>query len=69
MSKNSPRKSNMRFGNYRSLRHAYLDLKPNMTYLAFYKRVKGGMTPIEAATVNKNNTGRPRRRPLPWETK
>lgn len=61
------RKANIRIGNYRSLRHAYLELKPDMTYLAFYKRVKGGMTPEQAATATKSKTGRPRRRPLPWE--
>lgn len=68
MSKNSPRKSNMRFGYYRSLRHAYMDLKPDMTYLAFYKRVKRGMSPEDAAKTARSKTGRPRRRPLPWET-
>lgn len=67
MSKNSPRKSNMRFGTYRSLRHAYLDLKPDMTYVAFYKRVKAGMTPEDAAKQARQKGGRVRRLKLPWE--
>lgn len=67
MSKNSPRKSNMRFGKYRSLRAAYLDLKPDMTYIAYYKRVKGGMDPIEAAKLVRQKAGRVRRAKLPWE--
>lgn len=67
MSKNSPRKSNMRFGAYRSLRAAYMDLKPNMTYIAYYKRVKGGMDPIEAAKLGRQKAGRVRRAKLPWE--
>jgi hypothetical protein len=61
------RKGNMRFGNYRSLRAAYLDLKPSMTYLAFYKRVKSGMGLIEAATMERQKGGRIRTAPLPWE--
>lgn len=67
MSKNSPRKSNMKHGKYRSLRSMYLALKPDMTYLAFYKRVKAGMNPDEAASLPKANRGRRRARPLPWE--
>jgi hypothetical protein len=67
VSKNSPRKSNMRFGAYRSLRAAYMDLKPNMTYIAYYKRVKAGMDPIEAATLVRQKAGRVRRAKLPWE--
>lgn len=61
------RKSNMRFGAYRSLRAAYLDLKPNMTYLAFYKRVKNGMSLEEAATLDRQKGGRQRVAKLPWE--
>jgi hypothetical protein len=57
----------MRFGAYRSLRAAYMDLKPNMTYLAFYKRVKGGMDPLEAAKLERQKGGRVRRAKLPWE--
>jgi len=67
VSKNSPRKSNMRFGQYRSLRAAYLDLKPDITYLAFYKRVKGGMDPLEAAKLGRQRGGRARKAKLPWE--
>ena len=67
MSKNSPRKSNMKHGTYRSLRSMYLALKPDMTYIAFYKRVKGGMSPEDAAAAPKSNRGRRRARPLPWE--
>lgn len=67
MSKNSPRKSNMRSEKYRSLRAAYLDLKPDMTYHAFYKRVKGGMAVEEAATLVRQKGGRVRRAKLPWE--
>jgi hypothetical protein len=67
VSKNSSRRSNLRFGNYRSLRAAYLDLKPDMTYLTFYKRVKAGLTPDEATNAPLRKQGRKRRKPLPWE--
>ena len=60
------RKTNIRLGKYRSLRAAYMDLKPDVTYLAFYKRVKGGMS-LEAAAAPRSKLGRRRRRPLPWE--
>jgi hypothetical protein len=65
--KHSPRRSNLTYGNYRSLRQMYLALKPDMTYLAFYKRVKAGMKPEDAAAAPKSTRGRKRRRPLPWE--
>lgn len=61
------RRSNLRVGNYRSLRQMYLDLKPEITYLAFYKRVKGGMDPYEAARLPRQKGGRPRKRKLMWE--
>lgn len=57
----------MRFGPYRSLRAAYMDLKPDMTYIAYYKRVKAGMDPYEAATLVRQKAGRVRRAKLPWE--
>lgn len=57
----------MRLDGYRSLRSAYLALKPNMTYLAFYKRVKGGMSLADAATQERQKGGRVRKAPLPWE--
>jgi hypothetical protein len=66
--KNGPRRSNRRYGNYRSLRHMYNDLKPDITYVAFYKRVvKGGMDPLVAAKAPKGFSGRRRSKPLPWE--
>jgi hypothetical protein len=57
----------MRFGPYRSLRAAYMDLKPNMTYMAYYKRVKAGMDPVAAAAHPPAKAGRVRRAKLPWE--
>jgi hypothetical protein len=49
--KNSPRRSNRRYGNYRSLRHMYNELKPDMTYVAFYKRDKTLMHPFDRGVV------------------
>lgn len=65
--KNSPRRSNLREGSYRSLRQAYLVLQPDMAYLTFYKRVKSGMSWAEAATTPLRKAGRRRHRKLPWE--
>jgi hypothetical protein len=61
------RKPNIRVGKYRSIRAAYTDLKPNMTYLAFYKRIKGGMPLDEAVAQPTSPAGRKRAKPLPWE--
>lgn len=63
----TPRKGNIKHGTWRSLRHAYMELRPNMTYVAFYKRVKSGMTPEDAAKTERQKGGRVRRLKLPWE--
>lgn len=50
-----------RLGGWPSVAAAYRELSPDMTYGAFYARIRAGKSAVEAGTMPRTNRGRPRK--------